>query len=638
MVDDAKVQPGLAALVLCTDALQLVLPGGHLHQPGVGIAQNAVQIVHLDVGFQLDFLLAGQSAARRSSQCADPLPPAFQRLPRLGGSAVLGRCFAVGQQLCRKLLFPAAQGLPRGGQFGLLCGKLLGAAGGQFLLGGGLLCGQRLHSGLGGGNGLLGLFQLALRRVHTGAQGAAVGFQLVQCRLCVRAPGVGQGGAPLCDLTLQRVSTCILCGSAAVGLGSGLLQRRTLADLFLPVGFQLRLAAAVGLGLSALCFAVCLCRLQGGTLLGQNVGHQGKGEGDCALRGGKALRQQGLGVPPERSFRLIGSGKGALGGSAGVLRLPVSFRSGLPCGFHLCLCGRSVGQQGAGGVMSTAAHRAGCTLGQTLGQQPGLCVQECPFQRVPPGAGFVLRGGSGAVIFLRLVCGLGLSLAVRKALFQLCQRFAALCQLGAAILQREQPGVRVCQRGKFGLSGGKGGVQAVQLGAALLRLRRRQPGGVPRFGLLTAERVQRVIGRKGALRLGHLRGQGIQLCSVPGVAVGLGASSIQCGLCGGELCLTGSQLLRQLLRLCGSTQLLLYRVQLGFGGLQGGAGFFQRCRLPGSQGVQQGKRRFRYSLGAQGAQRLGIRVLRAELQPAQQAVQFGILSGTLLVQRGCFGL
>ena len=488
--------------------------------------------------------------------------------------------------MCRKLLFPAAQGLPRGGQFGLLCGKLLGAAGGQFLLGGGLLCGQRLHGGLGGGNGLLGLFQLALRRVHTGAQGAAVGFQLVQCRLCVRAPGVGQGGAPLCDLTLQRVSTCILCGSAAIGLGSGLLQRRALAGLGLPVGFQLCLAAAVGICLSALCFAVCLCRLQSGILFGQNVGHQGKGEGDCALRGGKALRQQGLGVPPERSFRLIGSGKGALGGSAGVLRLPVSFRSGLPCGFHLCLRGRSMGQQGAGGVMGAAAHRAGRAFGQALGQQSGLCVQECPFQRVPPGAGFVLCGGSGAVTLLRLVCSFGLSLAVRKALFQLCQRFAALRQLGAAVLQRQQPGVRVCQRGKFSLSGGKGGVQAVQLGAPFVRLRRRQPGGVPRFGLLAAEGVQRVIGCKGALRLGHLRGQGIQLRSVPGVAAGLGAGGIQCGLCGGKLCLTGSQLLRQPLRLCGGTQLLLYRVQLGFGGLQGGADFFQRCRLPCGQGVQ----------------------------------------------------
>ena len=297
-----------------------------------------------------------------------------------------------------------------------------------------------------------------------------------------------------------------------------------------------------------------------------------------------------------------------------------------------------MGQQGAGGVMGTAAHRAGRALDKTFGQQPGLCVQECPFQRILSGAGFVLCGGSGAVALLRLVCGLGLSLAVRKALLQLCQCFAALCQLGAAVLQRQQPGVRVCQRSKFGLSGGKGSVQAVQLGAPLVRLRRRQPGGVPRFGLLAAEGVQCVIGCKGALRLRHLRGEGIQLRSVPGVAVGFGAGGVQCGLCGGKLCLPGSQLLRQPLRLCGGTQLLLYRVQLGFGGLQGGAGFFQRCRLPGSQGVQQGKRRFRYSLGAQGAQRLGVRVLRAELQPAQQTVQFGVLGGALLVQRGCFGL
>ena len=297
-----------------------------------------------------------------------------------------------------------------------------------------------------------------------------------------------------------------------------------------------------------------------------------------------------------------------------------------------------MGQQGAGGVMGAAAHRAGCALGQALGQQSGLCVQECPFQRILPGVGFVLCGGSGAVILLRLVGAFGLMLAVRKALFQLCQRFAALCQLGAAVLQRQKPGVRVCQCGKFGLSGGKGSVQVVQLGAPLVRLRRRQLGGVPRFGLLAAEGVQRVIGRKGALRLRHLCSQGIQLRGVPGVAVSFGAGGVQCGFCGGKLCLPGSQLLRQSLRLCGGTQLLLYFVQMGFGDVQGGAGFFQRCRLPGSQGVQQGKRRFRYGLGAQGTQRFGVWVLRAELQPAQQAVQFGVLSGALLVQRGGFGL
>ena len=260
------------------------------------------------------------------------MPSAFQRLPRLGGSAVLRRRFAVGQQLCRKLFFPAAQSLPRGGQFGLLCGKLFGTAGGQFFLGGSLLCGQRLYGGFGGGNALLGLFQLALRRVHTGAQGAAVGFQLVQCRLCVRAPGVGQGGAPLCDLPLQRVSTCILGGGAAVCFGGGLFQCRALAGLGLTVGFQLCLATAVGLGLSALGGTVCLFRLQSSGLLSQNVGHQGKGEGYRALGGGKALRQQGLGVPPEGGFGFVGSSQCALGGSAGALGLPVSFRSGLPGG------------------------------------------------------------------------------------------------------------------------------------------------------------------------------------------------------------------------------------------------------------------------------------------------------------------
>ena len=71
-----------------------------------------------------------------------------------------------------------------------------------------------------------------------------------------------------------------------------------------------------------------------------------------------------------------------------------------------------------------------------------------------------------------------------------------------------------------------------------------------------------------------------------GVAGSFGAGGVQCGFCGGKLCLTGSQLLRQSLRLCGGTQLLLYFVQLRFGGLQGGAGFFQRRRLPCGQGVQ----------------------------------------------------
>ncbi len=113
VVDDAKVQAGLAALVLGTDALQLVLPGGHLHQTGVGVAQDAVEIVHLDVGFQLDLLLAGQGAARRGGQRADPLPARFQRVPGRGGGGIFRRR-AVGQQLGRQRLFPARAGLLAG--------------------------------------------------------------------------------------------------------------------------------------------------------------------------------------------------------------------------------------------------------------------------------------------------------------------------------------------------------------------------------------------------------------------------------------------------------------------------------------------------------------------------------------------
>ena len=122
------------------------------------------------------------------------------------------------------------------------------------------------------------------------------------------------------------------------------------------------------------------------------------------------------------------------------------------------------------------------------------------------------------------------------------------------------------------------------------------------------------------------------------MAVRLGAGGVQRGLCGGKLCLPGSQLLCQLLRLRGGTQLLLHRVQLGFGGLQGGAGFFQRRCLPGGQGIQQSQRRFRHGLGAQSAQRLGVRVVRGKLQSAQQAVQLGVLGSALLVQRGSLGL
>ena len=68
VVDDSQVKARLAALVLGTDALQLVLARRHLHQAGVGVDKDAVEVVHLDVGLQPDLLLAAQGAACRGGQ------------------------------------------------------------------------------------------------------------------------------------------------------------------------------------------------------------------------------------------------------------------------------------------------------------------------------------------------------------------------------------------------------------------------------------------------------------------------------------------------------------------------------------------------------------------------------------------
>lgn len=68
MVDDAQIQSGLAALILPGGALQLVLAAGHLHEPGVGMDQDAVQIGHLDIGFQPDLLPAAEGASGGGSK------------------------------------------------------------------------------------------------------------------------------------------------------------------------------------------------------------------------------------------------------------------------------------------------------------------------------------------------------------------------------------------------------------------------------------------------------------------------------------------------------------------------------------------------------------------------------------------
>ena len=78
MVDDAEVEAGLVALVLGPDPFQLVLARRRLHQAGVGVDEDAVEVVHLNVGFQPDLLFAAQGAppavAERARSTASGVP------------------------------------------------------------------------------------------------------------------------------------------------------------------------------------------------------------------------------------------------------------------------------------------------------------------------------------------------------------------------------------------------------------------------------------------------------------------------------------------------------------------------------------------------------------------------------------
>ena len=335
----------------------------------------------------------------------------------------------------------------------------------------------------------------------------------------------------------------------------------------LPVGFQLRPALAVGFGLPQAGRAVGAGGLQGGSFLGQDGIHQGEGQlhRRFAFRRGKALRQQGLGVPAQAAAGFVCSGKGALGGGAGRLRGTVGFLGGLPGLLHLYLRGCGAGQNGPGRVMGAAAHRAGGTLGQLLCQQTGLRVQKGPVQCIPPGAGFILPGGGGAVGVLCPAGLPGLFLAVGQPLGKGVQRGAAGFQLRSLILQSQLPGGGIHQHGKGGVGRSKAGVQRFQLGAALRGQCPGQLRGILCLLLLPAQRVQLVVGGQGGAGLGHLAGQGIQPGGVIGVAGALSFGGIQCGPGGVQRGLLFGQLPGQLRGLPGGSQLLLYGIQPGFG-------------------------------------------------------------------------
>ena len=144
MVHHIQLQTALAAVVFGgAAALQLVLPAGHHQQPQIGPPQDAVKKGHLHVGFQRDFLLAGQVAVGSVGKRPHPCVPLLQRLQAGRPLPDVGQRGAVGGQpgaqrlqrpgglcLLRQQAFPA--GLLGGG----VNGFALGQQGGQLLDGG----------------------------------------------------------------------------------------------------------------------------------------------------------------------------------------------------------------------------------------------------------------------------------------------------------------------------------------------------------------------------------------------------------------------------------------------------------------------------------------------------------------------
>ena len=423
MVDDSQVKARLAALVFGTDALQLVLARRHLHQAGVGVDKDAVEVVHLDVGLQPDLLLAAQGAARRGGQRVHPLPAGIQRVPLIGKLPVIGQRPPVGQQ--------------PGVQVFLLCGK--GFAPGQQLV---LLCLERLD--------LLGLRGL-LRSLP--------GFQCLHRSL-------GGGGRLLGCRHLRFQSGALFC-------------------LCFALGFQLFFAAAVGMVFCLALVQVGLCGVQSIIFLGQRSFEQAHGQRHRPLGRSESFGQKRFCILPQLGAALLFPCQRFPRGGTGLLCGAVGLRSGLLGLVHLHFGGGGAGQVGSGRVVGAAADRAGGTLFQRLSQQARLRIQKGTLQRVPGGMGLGLSARRLPVGLLRGACGCVPVLTLCQAPGQLVQRGFPLGKAGRFCLQLHPASVGIGQSGKLCFRGREYRIQCFQRFAPGAGLGGFQLGGASGLGQLS---------------------------------------------------------------------------------------------------------------------------------------------------------
>ncbi len=299
-----------------------------------------------------------------------------------------------------------------------------------------------------------------------------------------------------------------------------------------------------------------------------------------------------------------------------------------------------MGQQGAGRGDGAAAHRGQCALdkGSRPAARPVRPRMPVPAYSVGCGLRPVRRQRRGSSS-----CALWAVLACRWQSASRCSSFASasprcvnwalrFCSANSRVSASASAAssVSAAARAAFRLSSW---VRRLCACAAASRAASRA------FGLLAAEGVQRVIGLWGALRLRHLRGQGIQLCSVPGVAVGLGAGSIQCGLCGGKSLPDGQPVAAPAAApaaapSCCCTVSSWASVACRAVPASSSAAACRAVRVSSKRASAVSGTVWRTGRAAP-----GVRVLRAEnCSPPSRLSSFGVLGGALLVQRGGFGL